>query len=324
MSLCLLIEKNTLTLKACISLIAGMLLYEIQIHDNIRQFKRESAVVARKLVDVVRLVIRVSVGDACERLGEDVVHMQSGLEQLQSLEGIEEVLKECANPPASRIKKVTVLLRADILSKIDICDNMLSHLKVTLRTQLSQLTQGREVHTVAAAGSASSSRTATSALSKSKASAPQMCYGSEAELSNILEMIFGPLPAQIVILGPGGYRKTTLARAVLENRSVRQRFGDARYFVACKSATTSGDLLIELAKALGLLKAGSDGTWPYIKASLTEKECIICPDNFESPWDQAAETRNSVEELLSKITSLQPVTVLVTMRGTESSDSLDT
>ena len=104
---------------------------------------------------------------------------------------------------------------------------------------------------------------------------------------------------------------------VLAHRCVRERFGDARYFVACESTTTSRDLLIELAKALGLLEAGSDASWTYIKESLTKKKCIICLDNFESPWDQAAEIRNSVEELLSKITSLRCVTVLVTMRGIE-------
>ena len=157
-----------------------------------------------------------------------------------------------------------------------------------------------------------------SALSKPpKAPAPQMFYGREDELNQILKMVLGPRPARIAILGPGGYGKTTLASAVLAHRSVRQRFGDARYFVPCEPATTSGDLLIELAKALGLLEAGSDVSWPHIKTSLTEAECIICLDNFESPWDQAAEIRNSVEELLCKVTSLRRVTVLVTMRGTE-------
>ena len=150
-----------------------------------------------------------------------------------------------------------------------------------------------------------------------KAPAPQMFFGRDVELSQILEMVFGSHPARIAVLGPGGYGKTTLASAVLTHRRVRQRFGDARYFVACESATTSGDLLIELARALGLLESGSDAPWSHIKASLTQKECIICLDNFESPWDQTIEIRNSVEELLFKITSLRRVTVLVTMRGTE-------
>jgi tetratricopeptide (TPR) repeat protein len=148
-----------------------------------------------------------------------------------------------------------------------------------------------------------------------------MFFGRDAELDQILNMIFGSRlgsrPARIAILGPGGYGKTTLASAALTHSRVRQCFGDARYFVACESATTSGDLLTELTKALGFLEAGPEAPWSYIKASLTQKECIICLDNFESPWDQAAEIRNSVEELLFKITSLRRVTVLVTMRGTE-------
>ncbi|KAF8258238.1 hypothetical protein EI94DRAFT_1755225 [Lactarius quietus] len=288
----------------CISPIAGMLLYAIEVHNDIRMYKGEWAVVARKLVDVASLVI--SVGNACERLGdEDLAHLQADLEHLKNnLEGMGEVLKKCADTPA--IKRV--LLRDDVLLKVKRCVCMLSfalklfQTKVVLRTHNGQLTQD----------SAESKRP--------KASEPQLFSGREAELAQILEMVFGPRPARIAILGPGGYGKTTLACAVLTHPSVRQRFGDARYFVACESATTSGDLLIELAKALGLLEpeAGSDASWPSIRASLTEeKECIICLDNFESPWDQAAETRNSVEELLSKITSLQRVTVLVTMRGTE-------
>ncbi|KAI9430484.1 hypothetical protein H4582DRAFT_1446814 [Lactarius indigo] len=228
---------------------------------------------------------------------------------------------------------------------------MLSHAldafqtRMALRIHITQLSQGHEVNTVGpSTGPATSSMSITSALSITSThisvvsslsitsspksvltelpepSAPQIFFERDAELNQILDMIFESRPAHIAILGPGGCGKTTLASTVLAHHRVCQHFGDARYFVACESATSPADLSIELAKTLGLLEAGSDAPWSRIMASLAEKECIICLDNFESPWDQAAETRDSVEELLSEITSLPCVTALVTIRGTERPD----
>ncbi|KAI0297525.1 hypothetical protein B0F90DRAFT_1952931, partial [Multifurca ochricompacta] len=132
-------------------------------------------------------------------------------------------------------------------------------------------------------------------------------------------MIFtsiGSRPARIAILGPGGYGKTTLGNAVLTHPQVQKHFGDARYFVACESVFSSGALLVELAKTLGVLGGASDASWSHIHATLNSKDSIICLDNFESPWDQTSDTRYSVEKLLSRITGLHHVTLLVTMRGT--------
>jgi tetratricopeptide (TPR) repeat protein len=150
-------------------------------------------------------------------------------------------------------------------------------------------------------------------------SVPQTFFGRDAELAQIIDMIFtnvGPRPARIAILGPGGYGKTTLAHAVLTHPRVQEHYGDARYIVTCESLLSSGALLIELAKSLGVFKAGS-ALWSRIRALLMEKECIICFDNFESPWDQPGDTKASVEDLLARITELSRVTVIITMRGME-------
>ncbi len=127
----------------------------------------------------------------------------------------------------------------------------------------------------------------------------------------------GSRPARIAILGPGGYGKTTLAHAVLTADIIREHFGDARYFVPCESVTSSGALLMEFGKTLGILEGGADALWSRIQATLSSKDSIICFDNFESPWDQHVETKHSVEELLSRVTELHSVTVLITMRGAE-------
>ena len=149
---------------------------------------------------------------------------------------------------------------------------------------------------------------------------PQIFFGRDAELAHIIDMItvnVGSHPARIAILGPGGYGKTTLARAVLTVKQIQEHFRDARYFVPCESVTSSGALLTELGKSLGVLEGGPDGLWPRIQEILTLKDSIICFDNFESPWDQDFETKYSVEELLSRVTELHSVTVLITMRGAE-------
>jgi tetratricopeptide (TPR) repeat protein len=147
---------------------------------------------------------------------------------------------------------------------------------------------------------------------------PQIFFGRDPELAQIIDMIFanlGSRPARIAILGPGGYGKTTLANAVLTHHRVQQHFGDARYFVSCESIFSSGALLTELAKTLGLLDGATDVSWSRIRIALDTKDCILCFDNFESPWDQDADIRNSVEELLSRVTELWHVSVLITMRG---------
>ncbi len=149
---------------------------------------------------------------------------------------------------------------------------------------------------------------------------PQIFFGRDAELAHIIDTILtniGSHPARIAILGPGGYGKTTLANAVLTHDRVQEHFGDAKHFIACESVFSSGALLLELGKTLGVLKGAPDALWSRIRAFLDATECILCLDNFESPWDQAEDSKQSVKEFLSRITELRHVTLLITIRGAE-------
>ncbi len=148
---------------------------------------------------------------------------------------------------------------------------------------------------------------------------PQIFFGRDSELAEVIHMILtnlGSRPARIAILGPGGYGKSTLANAVLTHERVQEHFVDARYFVACESIFSSGALVIELAKTLGVFDGATDAIWSRISTVLNSRDCIICFDNFESPWDQDADTRTSVEGLLSRVAEIRCTTLLVTMRGT--------
>ncbi|KAF8263808.1 hypothetical protein EI94DRAFT_1665241 [Lactarius quietus] len=304
-----------------ISPVAGLILQALKMRGEVKQYKEQWGAVMEKLAGVGSIVINV--GEACQTRGlaeEDLPDsLRAILKSLQSdLEGIEDALKQCAETTRSPIKRV--LLRVDILQKVMTYDAKLSivlhtfHAKLTLDARFDHIVEKRELNSMTQP-EATMSTTLGQGPTK-----PQIFFGRETELAQIVHMIttnIGSRPARIAILGPGGYGKTTLAHAVLTVDTIREHFGDARYFVPCESVTSSGALMTELGKTLGIVKGGSDALWSRIHAMLASKDSIICFDNFESPWDQDVETKHSVEELLSRITELHHVTVLITMRGAE-------
>ncbi|KAI0295041.1 hypothetical protein B0F90DRAFT_1820769 [Multifurca ochricompacta] len=283
-----------------ISPVAGLLLQVLTMRDEVKQNKEEWGVVMRKLGRVAGLV--VNVGESCQKYNLEENDLPPGLRSiLRSLEndlsGIESLLKQSAE--IGYIRKA--LLRKDLLRKVKQYDGELSNVLQTFQAELAldaRFEQIAERRKGIPAGPSGPSNVITSIPQEPHS--PQIFFGRDAELAEILQMILigirGSRPARIAILGPGGYGKTTLANAVLTHPQVQEQFGGARYFVACESVFSSGALLVELAKMLGVLDGGSDASWSRIHA--------------------AGDMRHSVEELLTRVTALNSVTLLITMRGT--------
>ncbi|KAI0291065.1 hypothetical protein B0F90DRAFT_1929035 [Multifurca ochricompacta] len=319
-SLTVLKEASSLMAKIpYISPVAGLLLQVLTMRADVKQHKEEWDIVMRKLGTVASLV--VNVGESCVKYNMEENDLPPGLRTIlkalqNELYGIERSLKQSME--IGRVRKV--LLRKDLLRNVKQYDGELSHVLQTFQAKLAldaRFEQIVERRKVTPAGLSGPSNTITS-ISQGPRS-PQIFFGRDTELAVILDMIFtgiGSRPARIAILGPGGYGKTALGNAVLTHSRVQEHFGNARYFVACESVFSSGALLVELAKTLGVLDGGSNASWSHIYAKLNSEDTILCLDNFESPWDQASDVTESVEVLLSRITELHHVTLIITMRGT--------
>ncbi|KAI0042087.1 hypothetical protein FA95DRAFT_614898 [Auriscalpium vulgare] len=119
---------------------------------------------------------------------------------------------------------------------------------------------------------------------------PQVFHGRDAELSAVVsDIMSGSPPARVAILGPGGIGKTTLAVAALHHP---------------QTLKLGLDNIIALQQAI-IAHLSNSG------------HCIICFDNFETPWE---EDRHAVETFVGLLSALPSVTLLVTMRGSEEPD----
>ncbi|KAF8258179.1 P-loop containing nucleoside triphosphate hydrolase protein, partial [Lactarius quietus] len=298
--------------------VAGLLLQTLTMRDAMKQCKEECKIVMQKVARIANIV--VNIGNSCEKYNLSERDLPDGLRTIlgslqRELDGVDQVLKKCAK--AKGVKGF--LLRKDLVTKIKQCDGELSNvleavlLELSLDNRFAQIAEARE------ATGASNTAEEFPTIPR-EPNAPQIFFGREAELDQIIHMVFSNIasyPAQVAILGPGGYGKTTLAHAVLTHERVREHFGDTRHFVTCESIFSSEALLIELGKTLGVLDGAPNALWSRICSALSFRETILCLDNFESPWDQSSGIKHSVEELLSRITVLHQVTILITMRGAE-------
>ncbi|KAJ7063814.1 hypothetical protein C8F01DRAFT_1054719 [Mycena amicta] len=176
----------------------------------------------------------------------------------------------------------------------------------------------------------SSVRTSSSFLNSTESlsllpPSPKIFHGREDELQAIIQTIQLPLTtpaAHVVLLGPGGIGKTSLALSVLHHPELSSSFAQ-KYFVSCHAAPTSAELLAVVAAHVGV--ESGPNLAPRVVRQLgyttgtardQPKKTLLVLDNLETPWEPAIE-RPKVEEFLALLANVERLTILVTMRGAE-------
>ncbi|KAF8196928.1 hypothetical protein BJ912DRAFT_1140585 [Pholiota molesta] len=143
---------------------------------------------------------------------------------------------------------------------------------------------------------------------------PYLIVEREAQVDTALHILLSAEPSRIAILGGGGFGKTTLARAILHDPKIAERY-QSRYFLSCEGMTDVDALLLGIASMLGIT-ATLSAALASIRSLLAASTTLLCLDNFETPWEPSA-TRTQVEGLLASIADIPNLSLIITTRGTQ-------
>jgi hypothetical protein len=127
--------------------------------------------------------------------------------------------------------------------------------------------------------------------------------------------------ARLVVGGPGGIGKTSVALAIFHSRELDGSFPCARrFFMPCQSVTTASTFLSTIASSLDVKISQGNGLALVIeKLEAESTPLMLVLDNAESFWFDH-DIQPHARTILRHICSVRSVSLLLTIRGTERPD----
>ncbi|KAF8171908.1 P-loop containing nucleoside triphosphate hydrolase protein [Mycena galopus ATCC 62051] len=146
--------------------------------------------------------------------------------------------------------------------------------------------------------------------------------GREEEVNQVVNLILNHGPAHVAIVGAGGIGKTSIALHSIHHSDVKEHFQQEQFFLSCEAISTADSLALELLKLFGVSVDTSSSRLPDTGSSRSpsdnltlhmrsmKSKCLLCLDNFETPWDS---DKDHVESLLRNI-AVPDLTLVITSR----------
>ncbi|TDL20578.1 hypothetical protein BD410DRAFT_772550 [Rickenella mellea] len=291
----------------------------ITLADSVKTNKDACGQLAKQATDLIEAIAQASVGKTLDM--DD--NLRNDIEQLRkTLESIQDYMFKMT----SRKMWKRVLASSDDGVAITEFQNKLSHavlvfqVKDQISARISQhavaqhiLQKVTDIHdhlTTSAAGNPHQSE-----FLFASPTYPECFYGRDEFVATSVDLILTHSPAKLAVLGPGGIGKTTVAAAIFHNKQIVEKFGEHRAFVSCEPLISAQSLLETLCRTFELSVQNST----LLKALMFFLESSPCTllvlDNLETLWDADDECDN-VQTLLKNLSSLNGLTLIVTMRGT--------
>ncbi|KAJ7032390.1 hypothetical protein C8F04DRAFT_658569 [Mycena alexandri] len=142
---------------------------------------------------------------------------------------------------------------------------------------------------------------------------PKIFHGRESELNELVDLLLQS-PARVMILGPGGIGKTSLATTALHHPKIAERYTH-RHFVSCESAASHDDLVAIIASHIEV-SSPRNLSKRVVRHFSGGPPTILLLDNLETCWEPLG-TRSQVEDFLSLLTDISHLALMITMRGAE-------
>ncbi|THU99599.1 hypothetical protein K435DRAFT_491146 [Dendrothele bispora CBS 962.96] len=150
--------------------------------------------------------------------------------------------------------------------------------------------------------------------------APQIFFGREKELSHLEELLVEGKTTQVIIGGPTGVGKSTLAYALLHRPAVKSEFENRRFSVNCNSLEGPSDLTQRMIQVLDIEEP--IGRLVPVLAMERSSRTLILLDDFSHIYvnsiDLEWETSKNwiqLENFLTEVSRLAAVSLVITLTG---------
>jgi tetratricopeptide (TPR) repeat protein len=146
---------------------------------------------------------------------------------------------------------------------------------------------------------------------------PDRCFGRDTDIAELVTELLDAGSTALVLLGTGGIGKTTVASKVVHDAKIRSRYGDRFWLVDLKNAKTAGEMIAEIARALGFDPAQTRFAYTLERLRVRVPALLLL-DNLETPWN---EDRRGARDTLRQLASVNGLTLFATFRGNVQPDT---